>query len=361
MARVTEGTARPCHYCTYFDSRYLSRGLALYRSLRTHAPCSVLHVLCLDNATYDYLSAANLEGVFPIQLTQLEEWDADLLRVKNSRSTVEYYFTCTPAFILQLMSRVAGADSVTYVDADLYFYSTPAPIYDEIGDGSVGMIAHGFQDHLIQLEVYGIYNVGFLFFRNDANGRQCIAWWRDRCLEWCYDRVEKGRFADQKYLDDWPSRFHKVVVIQHSGAGVAPWNQARYAISVRDGKTFADGSPLVFYHFHGLRLFSRHVWMHGLADYGGRMTAALQSRIYVPYIRELRRLNREISVVAGTAAPIRYSAPSGVWQYARSIARERILVVVGPLALEMRLGKFLAPFAWFRNIVRNRMTAAGLS
>src|SRR5205823_10040223 len=102
--------------------------------------------------------------------------------------------------------------------------------------------------------------VGLMAFRNDSFGRECLEWWRERCLEWCYDRLEGDRFADQKYLDDWPTRFERVVVLQHKGAGVAPWNAMNYQICLQNGRVIVDGQPLIFYHFHGLKIINR--WLY---------------------------------------------------------------------------------------------------
>jgi hypothetical protein len=38
------------HFCTYFDSHYLARALALYDSLQEHCAPFELFVLCLDNS-----------------------------------------------------------------------------------------------------------------------------------------------------------------------------------------------------------------------------------------------------------------------------------------------------------------------
>ena len=339
------------HYCTYFDSRYLTRGLALYNSLRKHAPRFVLHVLCLDEPTYDYLAGANLDGVRPIELSDFETWDPSLPAVKPSRSLVEYYFTCAPNLVLYVMDHLPNVSGVTYLDADLYFFEDPAPIYEEIGSGSVGIIGHRFPPPQTHLEVHGIYNVGFLFFRNDEPGRRCLEWWRERCLEWCYDKVEDGKFADQKYLDQWPTLFNGVVVVKNKGAGVAPWNQARHAITTSGRRLYVGGEPLIFYHFHALRLASWIISMHGLARYGGTMTTVLKSRIYVPYIRELRRLQRHVMV--GARTEIRCSAPETITQVARSITYERIIILAGPLALETELARVMSPIAWLFRLVRN--------
>ena len=126
-------------------------------------------------------------------------------------------------------------------------------------------------------------------------------WWRERCLEWCHDRVEDGRFADQKYLDDWPTRFRSVVVLQHKGAGLAPWNVSGSELRDEAGNVLVDNQPLIFYHFHHLRRLTSYLVDPGLDDYGARMGATLRKRVYAPYLRELKSWNaRPISGTSGS-------------------------------------------------------------
>ena len=73
---------------------------------------------------------------------------------------------------------------------------------------------------------FGIYNVGWVSVRRRDDGIAALRWWRERCIEWCYDRVEGDRFADQRYLDRLPELFAGVHVIEHLGANLAPWNFA---------------------------------------------------------------------------------------------------------------------------------------
>ncbi len=274
------------YFCTYFDRHYLTRGLTLYRSLQKHAGDFVLWVLCLDDVSYDALTRLDLPNLRPISLPQLEKADPGLLEIKQTRSRIEYYFTCSPVLPLYILNSSPDVDLITYLDADLFFYADPQPLYDELGDESILIIEHRFPARLRYLESRGVFNVGLLAFRNDPSGRQCLDWWRERCLEWCYDRLEDGRFADQKYLNDWPTRFSHVVVLQHKGANLAPWNWSNYHLQVRGEQAMVDGQPLIFYHFHGLKCINDRLYEPGLLGYG-RMPSSVRRWLYGPYMRVL--------------------------------------------------------------------------
>ena len=283
------------YFCTYLDSNYLVKGLALYRSLIRHTASFRFWVLCFDDLAYETLKVLSLPRVVPISLKDFEEGDKELLQAQKNRSRIEYYFTCTPSLPLYILRNCPEVDVITYVDADLFFFSDPSPIYEELGDKSILIVGHRFPTHHRQLERFGIYNVGLLSFRRDNNALQCLNWWRKSCIEWCYDRVEDGRFADQKYLDDWPARFLKVVVLQHKGAGLAPWNVAGYSLGLENGRVLIDSQCLVFFHFHGFKKIGRLLYDPNLALYGVHSDSILKGHIYKAYIRELHSINRRMS------------------------------------------------------------------
>ena len=280
------------YFCSYFDGNYVSRGLALYRSLQRHCPEFKLWVLCMDGICFETLTALALPGVHPIALSDFEKGDHDLVAAKQNRTPIEYYFTCSPSLPLFVLDNNPQVDLITYLDADLFFFSEIEPIYDELANRSIGIIGHRCPPFLKYNDQYGIYNVGWVSFRRDAHAMTCLRWWRERCLEWCYDRPEDGRFADQKYLDVWPSRFQKVAVLEHKGANLAPWNLANYTISTHGGRVHVDEQPLIFFHFHGLKPVERWTYDPGLDDYQTKATTVIRRSIYAPYIRTLAETAR---------------------------------------------------------------------
>jgi len=232
--------------------------------------------------------ALNLPDLRPVRLADMESGDTALLTAKGNRSRIEYFFTCTSSWILYLLNTYPDIERITYLDADMVFFSSPAPIFEEMANNSIVIIPHRFPQHLRHLEIYGVYNVGLLAFRNDVYGRECLAWWRERCIEWCYDRLEDDKFADQKYLDDWTIRFQQVVDLQHIGANVAPWNWMNYTFQAQAGRITVDDVPLIFYHYQGLKLLNRWVCDPGYFQYGD-MPRFTRNLIYIPYLQRLRQ------------------------------------------------------------------------
>jgi hypothetical protein len=305
-------------YCTFFDRNYLARGLALHRSLVRHAGEFVLYVLALDERTRDVLTAMRLPQVRVVPLEELEKYDPALPAVKKGRGLFEYYFTCTPILLRYLMDRVGDAEVVTYLDADFFFFADPSPICQELGDGAIHIMPHRGPPDMGHQEIHGVYNSGWVSFRKCAEGRTCLNWWRERSLEWCYDRVEPGRYAGQKYLDDWPTRFSGVVVLQHKGAGLAPWNVRNYTLTESDGQVWVDDRPLILYHFHGLRWVRPWLVQSRLNDYRVWPSRILKHRLYAPYLREILRIERQLKAGLGSS---RGERPSAVQRNPLVVAR----------------------------------------
>ena len=87
--------------CTYFDAGYLTRAVALYRSLaRFHADLRWFF-FCMDDTSLQIVQSLMLPNVTVISRLQLEAADPELAATSSNRSLVEYYFTCTGPVMLQ--------------------------------------------------------------------------------------------------------------------------------------------------------------------------------------------------------------------------------------------------------------------
>lgn len=291
------------HFCTYFDQRYLMRGLALIESLEAHCPQFEIWVLCLDDATCDLLTRLAWPGVHTIRVQEIERANPDLAAVKPHRTLLEYYFTCTPSLPRFVLDRHPGVDLITYLDADLFFFANPTPLFTEIGTGSIGLVRQDMADQdPVAIAQYGIYNVSWVTFRRDATGLACLHWWHERCIEWCFLRSEDGKFGEQKYLDDWPTRFAGVVVLTHKGANLAPWNVSNHSVTDGAGKgIMVDGQPLIYYHFSRLTQIHRYLYDPRFGDVH-RPTKTLRRCVYGRYLQTIAHLDRQIKPALTAAA-----------------------------------------------------------
>ena len=129
------------NYCTLFDSNYLTRGLAMYESLKSHSNNFHLYIFSFDDKSYDLLKKLNLESITVISLNEFE--DDELLKIKGGRTAREYCWTCTPSIIKHCIKNY-NLDNCTYLDADLYFFSDPTILIEEMGTKSVLITEHKY-------------------------------------------------------------------------------------------------------------------------------------------------------------------------------------------------------------------------
>ncbi|MBL7928263.1 MAG: glycosyl transferase [Bacteroidia bacterium] len=287
-------------FCTLFNSFYLPRGLLLYRSLENTGTDFHLYIFAFDDKAFQLLKKLNLRFATIISLQDFE--DDKLKTVKPDRTLAEYCWTCTPATIVYVIEKF-NEPACTYLDADMYFYQNPEVLFEEMGSNSVLLTEHRFPPKFNRSTLAGRFCVQFITFKNNSEGLNALYWWRDRCLEWCYNRYEDGKFGDQKYLDDWETRFESVHVLKHLGGGLAPWNAEQYSVVNRSGnkiflseKSSEKKFEAVFYHFHHVRFFKG-----GLVDLGWRYPGkSIIIQIYAPYILELMQTEAELKKLDST-------------------------------------------------------------
>lgn len=284
-------------FCTYCDQGYAARMRCLHDSLKQQGEPFRLWVLCFDAVTEEVVRAVQDSSLVTVSLDELLAADPAYAAVRSQRTRVEFFFTSTPVLVRHCLKRASAAASMTYLDADLFFFAPASAVFAEQGDASVGIVPHRFPLRLATRATHGAYNVGWVSFRRDVNGLACLDWWRERCLEWCHDRLEPGRFADQGYLDDFPRRFAGVHALDHPGINAAPWNVDSARVRCVDGRPWLGDKPVLFYHYQGVREVAEGWFDPGLGTYQVKLTTALREVLYVPYLRRLSamqaRLRRE--------------------------------------------------------------------
>lgn len=276
------------YFSTYFDINYLPRALCLLDSLEKHCESFRVYALCLDDLCLELIKELGRSYVVPFGLSELEASNPALVSVKNKRSLIEYYYTCGPSFLSFLMDRFSEIDLLTYIDADLFFYSNPQPLFDQFKKHSIGVFPHHMPDYS-KVTAQGKFNVGWINFRRDANGLACLYWWRDRCIEWCFERYEDGKYADQLYLDQWPELFDGFFEFTYKGANIGAWNVRDYQFSLKSGRVYVDEDPLIFYHFHGLKKMMNNLYNTSLGIARKPPSPILKEQIYAGYIELLEK------------------------------------------------------------------------
>lgn len=270
----------------------MGRGLALHSSIKRYIKYYELFVLCLDDHTYTSLSSFPEARLKPVKLKSLLDYFPELNQIKKDRGWSEFIFTLSPYWPLFLLKKFPDIDFITTLDADLYFFSNPKPIFDDFESYSIQITPHNFSKSNMWKEKYGKYNVSFQSFRNNSIGLQCLEKWREDCFNWCFDYFDDDKFADQKYLDEWPDIFGQdLLVINRIGAGLAPWNIGKFKIGSSFQRPYVENknNPLIYYHFHNLRFVTERLIKTGLLEYETSEKFVVLRLIYSPYIRSIKK------------------------------------------------------------------------
>jgi hypothetical protein len=285
------------YFATIFDNGYLSRGLLLHETIAKHHTDFELYIVCLDDEVYSNLQKRNLTAVTLIKREDIENEYPELATVKQTRNPIDYIFTLSPYYPSYILKKYATIPFICSLDCDQYFFANTEFVFKDLESHSVLVMPHKFTPKLIHLENYGKFNVSFQAFKNDKIGNECLALWRADCLASCSDVLTDTTFADQKYLDKWPTVFSGAVKsIENIGMGLAPWNLGDKEITCNNDTVFVNNEKLILYHYQGLRIVHKNLINSGLSRYAIRPSKGFIKCIMRPVINGLIKFSNNLAV-----------------------------------------------------------------
>lgn len=337
------------HYCTCFDNNYLIYGYTLYRSLKNTVADFTLYIVCLDEMVFQSLKQLNLPEAVLIPLSDIESFDPEYAATSGNRSRVEYIFTLSPVMPLYILNKYPEIEILAYMDSDLYFFSSPEKLYHEMGNRSLLIFEHDFYpEEAGNAKDFGRFNMGFQLYRNNAQGIACLQHWRRECLAWCYDRPENGKFADQKYLEEWPELFQAVIASNCSGGGLAPWNCGKHRFDFSGKKPLVDGNPVIFFHYQGCKILKHNMMLTASPPYYLYIPNSIANFFYSTYFKAMKTARLELEKI------LREEQLQLVYLFKREKINDNVLPV------KSRISHYFSSFIFhFPMLLNGRLTYKG--
>jgi SAM-dependent methyltransferase len=272
-------------FCTIITWNYMEYAVTLYHSLREYEPAVDFHVLVVDR---DYVEYPGLCETYPNLTIHFCETicghglGAAILKKYGGASADCTRWSLKPVFLSYLISR--GYDQAFFLDPDLYFYSSPRILLEELGNQGILLTPHWRSSdpdrdrvNFAILQTSGLFNAGCV--GATEAGLRGLEWWARVCLHECVKAPERGLFVDQAYLDLLPIYFESVKILRHRGCNVANWNQIECQREENQpGVITINGFPLVFVHFtastiHGIEAGDDPLLRDHLARYRAALDA----------------------------------------------------------------------------------------
>lgn len=282
------------HWATTAHGVYLPQLRVLYTSLQRHCAPFRLHVLAEGREVFEWCrEQADVEPTLvDALLWRHPRWAADRLP-GPPRNGNELACAWRWRFVADLVARTG--EPIVLVDADVMFWSSPEPIFDEIVAAGVALVPHAFAPAAaglpgVTVEThlrYGRMNGGFSRWADPAAAERMAELTRLHSI--AADHVlPDGRviWGDQGWLEVIQEEFG-AHVIEHVGAAPGPWSVHTQSLrQSHDGRLFFGGRPLVSFHYSSLR-WNPDGSLRQLFDPPYQVTVEQQRLLYDPYLAAL--------------------------------------------------------------------------
>lgn len=228
---------------TVGDLNYLPNVYALVESLKNTIP---VHYLAIGENARIVADQNQLENLIVHDECEILRWNPQLIKLKDEN--YKYYcWTLASNFTLYILLQ--SKTNVCYVDSDILFHKPINKLIDQFETYSIALFRHRMFS-LSSNPVEGRFNVGVIYFRNDATGIKCLKWWANSVAYRLYPEYQTC--GDQKYLDYIYDKYNKYIFVDGEVGHGAPWHWQLYELQdlFAKGLIYWEGKPQKYFFTH---------------------------------------------------------------------------------------------------------------
>lgn len=239
----------------------MSRALTMMESLYKEDKNLKFIVLALDIKTVSKIKNLDLKYIEIVNSVNFFKKYPSLKNQQRLRKFNEFCYMLTP-FLIDYCLRNLKISKIFYVDADLYFFDDCLSITKKLNKYSIICSVHNFdKKNKFQEKINGKFNVGFLGFKKNNLGLECLDEWKKKCffsttLNDSFSSVVRG---DQLYLNNWPSIYKKnFLPINNKNFNIGAWNVKNYKFKRKKDYLFVNGKKVLMMHANFIEFDKKH-------------------------------------------------------------------------------------------------------
>nr|WP_293841110.1 glycosyl transferase [uncultured Arsenicibacter sp.] len=242
---------------TICSVNYLAQARTLGDSLRATNPDWEYIIGLVDD-----LSAANLPDELrpPYPMLEVAAINIpDFQAMCDRYDITELNTAVKPFFIDYFYATKPEMTEIIYFDPDIIVFQPLVELQERLAKYSIVVTPHTCSptpdwerpNELHHLNT-GIFNLGFVGLRKDAESQAFVNWWKERLTYECRIDLCAGLFVDQHWVNFAPAYYKSVFIDKNPGYNVAYWNLHERYFSKHDNQWFVNEShPLLFFHYSG--------------------------------------------------------------------------------------------------------------
>ena len=239
--------------CTIITKSHVHYAVALHKSFKRFDEKIKMHVLIVD--TIELKEIPSHDGIEFHSINSVVESEIGRrIHDKYYTKNMDHFrWSSKPVFMMHLLNH--GIDNLLYLDSDLFFFSNPQFLFEELANNSMLLSPHfRTSDPSIDYldygrnNTHGLFNGGFVGANKD--GIPALEWWASTCEKVCVKDRKRGYYVDQSHLNLIPILFEKIGSLKHRGCNVASWNRNTCTRSLANDEVLINEEfEIVFIHF----------------------------------------------------------------------------------------------------------------